>query len=203
MKIGVLNYGGGNLRSVENALEFLGFDHFPVLCASDLEDITHLILPGQGEFGDVMRQLDSRGLVEGLREWIQNDRPYLGICVGYQILFEGSDEAVDTPGLGVIEGRCVRFQDDHRKIPQMGWNSVSPFLVNRGMWRGLGEAPYFYYVHSYYPQTEDSAWGSSTTDYNGEVFTAAVQRGKVFACQFHPEKSQDAGLALIENFLKA
>ncbi len=202
MKIGLLNYGGGNLRSVENALEFLGFDHFPVVCEADLTEITHLILPGQGEFGDVMRQLDSRGLVKGLRNWILAGKPYFGICVGYQILFEGSDEAMDVPGLGVIQGRCVRFAEaEGKKIPQMGWNSVKPAGVGKGIWKGLGDEPYFYYVHSYFPKTDDSEWKTSTTDYHGEVFTAVVQRGNVFACQFHPEKSQDAGLNLIRNFL--
>ncbi|MDP4719938.1 MAG: imidazole glycerol phosphate synthase subunit HisH [Akkermansiaceae bacterium] len=202
MRVGLVNYGGGNLRSVENALHALGV--FPELItdASELGDCTHLILPGQGEFGDVMRQLDKRGLVEPLREWIAAGKPYFGICVGFQILFEGSDEAPGVEGLGIVKGRCVRFQEEEgKKIPQMGWNGTVPQDGASAYWKGLGEEPYFYFVHSYFPKPEDDGWKTTVTDYAGEKFVAAVEKGDVLACQFHPEKSQDAGLALISNFL--
>ena len=202
MNIGLLNYGGGNLRSVENALHALGYDTQPVSSPQDLEGITHLILPGQGEFGDVMAQLAKRDLVEPLKEWITAGKPYFGICVGFQILFEGSDEAPGVDGLGVVQGRCVRFREEEgKKIPQMGWNGTVPQVEDSGFWKGLGAEPYFYFVHSYYPVHTDDEWKTSVTDYAGEKFTAAVEKGKVLACQFHPEKSQDAGLALIQNFL--
>jgi|TARA_B110000037_G_scaffold158186_1_gene178457 imidazole glycerol phosphate synthase glutamine amidotransferase subunit len=202
VNIGLLNYGGGNLRSVENALHALGYDPQPVCSPQDLEGITHLILPGQGEFGDVMAQLAKRDLVEPLKEWITAGKPYFGICVGFQILFEGSDEAPGVDGLGVVQGRCVRFrEEDGKKIPQMGWNGTVPQAEDSGFWKGLGAEPYFYFVHSYYPVHTDDEWKTSVTDYAGEKFTAAVEKGKVLACQFHPEKSQDAGLALIQNFL--
>lgn len=202
MKIGLVNYGGGNLRSVENALHALGVFPEIITDASGLEDCTHLILPGQGEFGDVMRQLDKRGLVVPLREWIAAGKPYFGICVGFQILFEGSDEAPGVEGLSIVKGRCVRFQEDQgKKIPQMGWNGTVPQAGDSAFWCGLGEEPYFYFVHSYFPKPEDDSWKTSVTDYAGERFVAAVEKGDVLACQFHPEKSQDAGLALIANFL--
>ena len=202
MKVGLLNYGGGNLRSVENALHSLGVDPVVITGPEGLEGITHLILPGQGEFGDVMRQLGKRELTAPLREWIAAGKPYFGICVGFQILFEGSDEAPGTEGLGIVKGRCVRFQEEEgKKIPQMGWNGTQPATTGTGYWKGLGAEPYFYFVHSYYPVPEDSEWKATVTDYAGESFTAAVEKGKVLACQFHPEKSQDAGLGLMRNFL--
>ena len=202
MKIGLVDYGGGNLRSVHNAIHALG--HEPVVIADPggLADATHLILPGQGEFGDVMTRLAARDLVEPLREWIAAGRPYFGICVGYQILFEGSDEAPGIAGLGIVKGRCVRFANaPGRKIPQMGWNGAKPAQQDSPFWKSLGAEPYFYFVHSYYPVPEDDTWVASETDYDGEKFAATVEKGKVLACQFHPEKSQDAGLAIIANFL--
>ena len=202
MKIGLVDYGGGNLRSVHNAIHALG--HEPVIIADPggLADATHLILPGQGEFGDVMTRLAARDLVEPLREWIAAGRPYFGICVGYQILFEGSDEAPGIAGLGIVKGRCVRFANaPGRKIPQMGWNGAKPAQQDSPFWKSLGAEPYFYFVHSYYPVPEDDTWVASETDYDGEKFAATVEKGKVLACQFHPEKSQDAGLAIIANFL--
>jgi imidazole glycerol phosphate synthase glutamine amidotransferase subunit len=202
VKIGLVDYGGGNLRSVHNAIHALG--HQPVVISDPggLGGSTHLILPGQGEFGDVMARLAERDLVEPLREWISAGRPYFGICVGYQILFEGSDEAPGVNGLGIVQGRCVRFAEKPgRKIPQMGWNGAKPACPDSPFWKGLGAEPYFYFVHSYYPVPEDDTWVVSETDYDGEKFAATVEKGQVLACQFHPEKSQDAGLSLISNFL--
>lgn len=202
MKIGLVDYGGGNLRSVHNAIHALGFDPVVISGPEGLEGITHLILPGQGEFGDVMAQLGKRNLVEPLREWISAGKPYFGICVGYQILFDGSDEAPGVEGLGIVRGRCVRFTEAAgKKIPQMGWNSAVPQDAASKFWKGLGGEPYFYFVHSYFPVPADSTWKTSTCDYAGEKFAATVEKGEVLACQFHPEKSQDAGLALIGNFL--
>lgn len=202
MKIGLVDYGGGNLRSVHNAVRALGHEPVVISGPGGLVGATHLILPGQGEFGDVMARLAARGLVDPLREWITAGRPYFGICVGYQILFGGSDEAPDAEGLGIVKGRCVRFAErPGRKIPQMGWNGVKPANPGSPFWEGLGTEPYFYFVHSFYPVPEDGSWAASETDYGGEKFAATVEKGRVLACQFHPEKSQDAGLALITNFL--
>jgi len=202
VKTGVVDYGGGNLRSVENALHSLGVDPVIVSGPEDLEGVTHLILPGQGEFGDVMARLRERDLIAPLKDWISSGKPYFGICVGFQILFEGSDEAPEVEGLGIVKGRCVRFHEEEgKKIPQMGWNGTVPQGADTGFWKGLGAEPYFYFVHSYYPVHTDPDWKAAITDYAGERFTAAVEKGNVLACQFHPEKSQDAGLALIANFL--
>lgn len=203
MKIGLVDYGGGNLRSVHNAIHALGHDPIIIASPEGLAEATHLILPGQGEFGDVMARLHERDLVSPLRGWIAAGKPYFGICVGYQILFEGSDEAPGVAGLGILKGRCIRFAEAHgRKIPQMGWNGAKPTLPESAFWQGLGTEPYFYFVHSYYPVPEDASWAVSLTNYDGETFAATVEKGKVLACQFHPEKSQDAGLTLIGNFLR-
>lgn len=203
MKVGLVDFGGGNLRSVENAVHALDVDPVIVSKPEELEGVTHVILPGQGEFADVMGQLEKRKLAEPMREWLAAGKPYFGICVGYQILFEGSDEAPGVQGLGLIKGKCVRFQEGPRKkIPQMGWNSAKPPQPASSFWKGLGEEPYFYFVHSYYPVPEDESWKVSVTDYAGEKFAATVEKGSILACQFHPEKSQDAGLQLMRNFLE-
>ncbi len=202
MKTGIIDYGGGNLRSVANALRSLGEE--PVIIASpdEVADSTHLLLPGQGEFGDTMRRLDERGLTTLLTNWIAEDRPYFGICVGYQILFDGSEEAPETPGLGILPGTVRRFRDEPGlKIPHMGWNAATATRGETRVWRGLGDDPYFYYIHSYFPEPADPENIVAKTTYGTQTFAGAVERGNLFACQFHPEKSQDAGLRLIRNFL--
>ena len=202
MKVGIIDYGGGNLRSVANALRSLGED--PVIIASpdDVGDSTHLLLPGQGAFGDTMDRLEERGLAAFLRHWIAADRPYFGICVGYQILFDSSEEAPGTAGLGIVPGIVRRFQDEPGlKIPHMGWNSATATRGATRVWQGLGADPYFYYIHSYFPVPLDPASVVAETTHGAQLFAGAVERGNLFACQFHPEKSQEAGLRLIRNFL--
>ncbi len=202
MTTGIIDYGGGNLRSVANALHALGQD--PVIIASpeDVGDSTHLILPGQGEFGDTMQRLERRGLASFLAEWITADRPYFGICVGYQILFDSSEEAPDTAGLGIVPGTVRRFLDEPGlKIPHMGWNSALSKKGETPVWKNLGKEPYFYYVHSYFPQPLDPEVVVAETTYGTQTFAGAIEKGNLFACQFHPEKSQDAGIRLIRNFL--
>ncbi|MES2659333.1 MAG: imidazole glycerol phosphate synthase subunit HisH [Verrucomicrobiota bacterium] len=202
MKTGIIDYGGGNLRSVANALRSLGED--PVIIASpdDVGDTTHLLLPGQGEFGDTMQRLDERGLTPFLKNWIAGDRPYFGICVGYQILFDGSEEAPETSGLGILPGTVRRFRDEPGlKIPHMGWNSASATRGDTRVWQGLGDDPYFYYIHSFYPEPAAPDVVVAKTTYGTQTFAGAVEQGNLFACQFHPEKSQEAGLRLIRNFL--
>jgi glutamine amidotransferase len=203
VRVGLLDYGGGNLRSVANALHALEVDPVVVSRPEQFDGLTHLILPGQGEFGDVMAQLAKRDLVDSLKQWLLAGKPYFGICVGYQILFEGSVEAPGVDGLGLIKGSCVRFREEvGKKIPQMGWNMARPQQPASHFWKGLGSEPYFYFVHSYFPVPEDETWIISRTDYAGEEFAASVEKGNILACQFHPEKSQDAGLQLIRNFLE-
>jgi imidazole glycerol phosphate synthase glutamine amidotransferase subunit len=202
VKVGIIDYGGGNLRSVENALRELGQSPVIVASPADVADASRLILPGQGAFGDTMERLESRGLVSFLKEWIAADRPYFGICVGYQILFDASEEAPGISGLGVVPGIVRRFADEPGlKIPHMGWNSALSKRGETAVWKGLGETPYFYYVHSYFPDPQDPAVVVAETCYGTQTFAAAVEKGKLFACQFHPEKSQQTGIRLIRNFL--
>jgi len=202
VKTGIIDYGGGNLRSVANALRSL--DQDPVIIASpeQVGDVTHLLLPGQGEFGDTMRRLEERGLASFLKDWIAEDRPYFGICVGYQILFDNSEEAPEVSGLGVLPGTVRRFHDEPGlKIPHMGWNSANGSRGDTRVWQGLGEDPYFYYIHSYFPEPASPDDVVARTTYGTQNFAGAVERGNLFACQFHPEKSQETGLRLMRNFL--
>jgi imidazole glycerol phosphate synthase glutamine amidotransferase subunit len=203
VKVALIDYGAGNLRSVANALRSLGVE--PVVAASPdaLEDATHLILPGVGSFGDCMAQLESRNLLGAIRDWVAAGKPYFGICLGYQILFDSSEESPGVAGLGIVPGTVRRFQASPGiKIPHMGWNSVVPRNPESGIWVGLGAEPYFYYVHSFFPVPENDRIIAAVTTYGDDTFAAAIELPSLFACQFHPEKSQDAGIRLIRNFLE-
>ncbi|MCU0794663.1 MAG: imidazole glycerol phosphate synthase subunit HisH [Akkermansiaceae bacterium] len=201
VKVGIIDYGAGNLRSVANAIQSLGIE--PVILAGpfDAEGFTHLILPGVGAFGDSMAELTRRGLAGPIRSWIAADRPFFGICVGYQLLFEQGEESPGVEGLGIFGGSVVRFPEDGRKIPHMGWNAAIPADRADPLWNGLGAEPYFYYVHSYFPCPVDPDLVAMTTEYEGTRFAAAIRRGRLVATQFHPEKSQNAGIRLLANFL--
>lgn len=202
--VALIDYGAGNLRSVANALAQLGIAPKIVASADDFTGITHVILPGVGSFADCMAQLSNRGLVEPLRAWLAAGKPYFGICLGYQILFETSEEGEGVQGLGALKGRVRRFREaPGLKIPHMGWNSVEPVNTSHPFWAGLGSAPYFYYVHSFFPEPADASVIAARTTYGEDTFAAAVQKENLLAAQFHPEKSQDAGIKLIENFLTA
>lgn len=201
MRIALLDYGAGNLRSVANALHRLELDPVVVADASAMAGATHVVLPGVGSFGDCMAQLSARGLLGPLREWLASGRPYVGICLGYQILFEASEESPGVDGLGHLAGRVVRFAPEAgEKVPHMGWNAVAPVRPEEGVWSGLGGAPYFYYVHSYFPQPADPEVVAAMTCHGTQKFAAAVEAPGLLACQFHPEKSQEAGLRLLGNF---
>ncbi len=202
MKVALIDYGAGNLRSVANALHAL--DVQPVIAASpeDLTGATHLVLPGVGSFGDCMAQLENRRLLTAIRDWVSTGKPYFGICLGYQILFDSSEETPGVAGLGIVPGIVRRFtQTPGLKIPHMGWNSALPRNPDSGNWAGLGTEPYFYFVHSYFPVPENPAVIAAETTYGADTFAAAIELPNVLACQFHPEKSQDAGIRLIRNFL--
>ncbi|MCH7228698.1 imidazole glycerol phosphate synthase subunit HisH [Haloferula sp. A504] len=202
MKTGIIDYGAGNLRSVDNAVHSLGVEPRIIDNPDGFGDLTHLILPGVGAFGDSMAELERRGLVEPIRDWIAADRPFFGICVGYQMLFEEGDENPGIPGLGIFKGRVVRFPEDGRKIPHMGWNAATARDPDDPLWDGLGDQPFFYFVHSYFPEPADDSLTAMETDYEGLRFASAIRRGKLLATQFHPEKSQQAGLRLLRNFLQ-
>lgn len=202
MKVALVDYGAGNLRSVANALRELDLE--PVIAASpgDLTGATHMVLPGVGSFGDCMAQLEGRGLLTTIREWVAAGRPYFGICLGYQILFDTSEESPGVSGLGIVPGKVRRFeQAAGLKIPHMGWNSAVPRNPGTGHWAGLAAEPYFYFVHSYFPVPENGEVIAAETTYGADTFAAAIELPNLLACQFHPEKSQDAGIRLIRNFL--
>ena len=202
-RIGVIDYGGGNLRNVLNVLKYLGYEGTLVSAPGDLDGIDRLVFPGVGAFGDCAGELDRRRLREPLVDWIASDRPYFGICLGYQVLFERSSECPGVKGLGVFAGEVVHFPDGTGlKVPHMGWNQVDPVDPRLYAWAGAPDPLYLYFVHSYYPQPEDKGLIASTTSYAGD-FASSISRGRTFAGQFHPERSQEAGLRLIRNFLEA
>lgn len=198
--LGIIDYGAGNLHSVSNTLQASGFAGRLVRSPQDFAGLTHLILPGVGAFGDCAKQLRAQGLEESIRAWVKADKPFLGICIGYQILFEASEESPGTPGLGILKGNVPRFQAAGLKVPHMGWNSVSLGDPGDPVWTGLGSNPYFYFVHSYYPEPEDTSLIAASCAY-GATFAAAVRRGNLLATQFHPEKSQRNGIRLLANFM--
>lgn len=201
MITGIIDYGAGNLRSVHKAVETLGCEAQLVRSPSDLAGIGTLILPGVGAFGDCMRHLEAQGLVEPLRAWILEDRPYFGICLGYQILFASSAESPSSAGLAVFPGEVIRFPAGPWKVPHMGWNEIQPVDSGDPLWAGLPEHPHVYFVHSYFPQPADPGLIASTCDY-GLKFAASIRKGNVIATQFHPEKSQKLGLTILRNFLE-
>lgn len=199
--IGVIDYGGGNIRSLIKALETLGASPLLVTSADQMQDLDLIFFPGQGSFGDCMGKLEKLGLVQPLVDWIKADKPFFGICVGYQLLFEGSEESPGVSGLSLFDGQVTKFPASDLKVPHMGWNSAVLADPAAPPWTDLGEAPYFYYVHSYFPSPSDPSLVAAETDY-GVKFAGAIQRGRLVATQFHPEKSQKAGMKLIGNFLK-
>ena len=199
--IGVIDYGAGNLKSVCNSLSSMKAKAKLVKSPEDLCEVTSIIFPGVGSFGDSAQHLEEQKLSAPLKKWIIEDRPFLGICIGFQMLFETSDESPEAMGLGILPGKVVRFdQKESLKIPNMGWNKIIIKQKSDPIWEGLDEASHFYFVHSFYPKPDENKIIASTSPY-GYEFTSSVRRGNLFATQFHPEKSQGAGLRLIRNFL--
>jgi len=199
--ITIVDYGSGNLRSVQKSFERLGAAATITDDPNVVGEATQLILPGVGAFGDAMRALHARGLVEPIVAHLRADRPFLGICMGLQLLFETGWEGGRHAGLGVLEGDVARFDPPAgTKVPHMGWNTVTW----RGAARPAGVAAddWFYFVHSYVARPQDESVIAATTDYAGP-FCSAVARGRLFATQFHPEKSQQAGMRLLQAFLQA
>jgi len=194
--IALIDYGMGNLGSVEKALQYVGCATVITSSPQQLEQANGIVLPGVGAFDDCIRGLRERGLVEPLRELIAAGKPYLGICLGLQMLFEHSEEGQE-PGLGIFPGQVVRF-DHELKIPQIGWNQVWPNQPVPHL-AGINPGSWFYFVHSYYVKPSEESIVATTTEY-GYEFCSAIYQDNVFASQFHPEKSQSAGLKLLKNF---
>lgn len=198
--IAIIDYGMGNLRSVQKALESLSHEALITDDPARLREATHVILPGVGAFGDAMERLRATGLDRAVRELADAGKPLLGICLGMQLLFESSTEGGYHEGLGLIPSAIVRFPADMGlKVPHMGWNSLTP-RAGCPLYAGVEKKPYVYFVHSYYAAEISDAWTAATCEY-GVTFTAAVQRGNVFGTQYHPEKSSAAGLAMLKNFV--
>ena len=196
--IAIIDYGMGNLRSVTNAFRRLGADIAITRDESVIREAHALVLPGVGAFGKCVENLKNFGLFDLLKGQIAEGKPYLGICLGMQILLESSEEAPGIAGLAVIRGRVVRFRGA-MKIPHMGWNSVE-IVRPSGIFDSIPSGSYFYFVHSYFPEAQESV-SATVTDY-GVRFTSSLQKDNIFACQFHPEKSQAIGLRLLGNFVR-
>lgn len=197
--IAIVDYGAGNLKSVAKAFEFLGVDALLTDDPEVVRDACAVVLPGVGAFRSGYEGLCARGLVAPLRDSIEAGKPFLGICLGLQLLFEESEEDGPAPGLGILKGRVVRFGTG-RKVPHMGWNQIIR-RKDPPMLDGIGDDTFFYFVHSYHVVPEDASIVATETDYGGR-FCSSVAVDNLFACQFHPEKSQRWGLRLLENFRK-
>jgi glutamine amidotransferase len=200
--IALLDYGSGNLRSVHKALLKAGADVRIAQTPDQIGDARAMVLPGVGAFDDCINAMRKQGLLEAARGFIQSGKPFLGICVGYQALFEKSEEFNScAAGLGVFQGRVIRFSEKHGlKIPQIGWNQLELVQPHCPLFRGVTSGSYVYFVHSFYPQPVDAGIVATRTEY-GDVFASSVWRDNVFATQFHPEKSQRVGLQLLGNFV--
>ncbi len=201
--IALIDYGSGNLRSVHRALLKVGADVRLVTRPGELTGAHAVVLPGVGAFDDCLNALARQDLVEGCRRFISTGKPFLGICVGYQALFERSEEFNSTArGLGLFAGKVVRFQGQAGlKIPQIGWNQLDIVQTDCPLYRGIASGSYVYFVHSYFPEPGDPSIVATRTTY-GETFASSVWRDNVFATQFHPEKSQKVGLQLLTNFVR-
>lgn len=199
--IAIIDYDAGNIKSVEKALQKLGADVVITKDADVILSADKVILPGVGAFGDAMTNLKKYDLVSVIKQVVERKIPFLGICLGLQLLFERSDETPGVEGLGILKGEVLRIPDNgNLKIPHMGWNSLH--LQNDGrLFEGLSEESYVYFVHSYYLKAEEPEIVKATTEY-GVTIHASVEKGNVFACQFHPEKSSDVGLQILKNFVE-
>lgn len=198
--IAIIDYDAGNIKSVEKALIYLGAD---ALLTRDPETILKadkVILPGVGAFGDAMGKIRGYGLEEVITDVVKKGNPFLGICLGLQLIFETSEEAPGVSGLSLLKGNILKIpKGEYEKIPHMGWNSLH--LKNEGrLFRGIDEGAYVYFVHSYYLKAEDERVVKAETEYNTCIH-ASVEKDNVFACQFHPEKSSSVGLRILENFI--
>jgi glutamine amidotransferase len=197
--IAIVDYGMGNLRSVQKGLERVGFDAVVTRDPGQIQSARGVVLPGVGAFSACMENLGKLGLIEPIRDIVRQQKPFLGICLGFQLLFSESEEFSKQMGLDLFSGRVVGFQaGQDLKVPHMGWNRIdkkqdSPFL------EGISSGDYVYFVHSFYVVPDDSSIVATTTDY-GEAFVSSIATERLFACQFHPEKSQELGLRILTNF---
>ena len=198
--VAIIDYDAGNIKSVEKALHYLGEEAVITRDRDTILWADRVILPGVGAFGDAMEKLRTYELDKVIQEVVGQNTPFLGICLGLQLLFESSEESEGVEGLGILKGKVVRLSEESDlKIPHIGWNSLK--YPNPGrLFTGIAEDSYVYFVHSYYLQAKDSSIVTATTEY-GTLIHASVEQGNVFACQFHPEKSSEVGMQILKNFL--
>ncbi len=197
--IAIIDYDAGNLKSVEKALNFLGEDTIVTRDRAEILSADKVILPGVGAFGEAMKRLENYRLIEVIQEVADSGKPFLGICLGLQLMFESSDEAPGVAGLGILRGRILRIPDNGElKIPHMGWNSLQ-FMKDTRLFSSIPEGSYVYFVHSYYLEAEKEEEVAAVTEY-GITIHAAVEKNNIYACQFHPEKSGEIGLKILKNF---
>lgn len=197
--IAIIDYDAGNIKSVEKAIQFLGGEVIVTREAEEILKATHVILPGVGSFGDAIRKLEEYNLIPVIRQVVANKTPFLGICLGLQLLFESSDESPGVDGLGLLKGKIKRIPDGNNlKIPHIGWNALT-YPTKGRLYHGIEENSYVYFVHSYYLKAEEEIV-TAATEY-GTYIHASVEKDNIFACQFHPEKSSDVGLKILKNFL--
>ena len=199
--IAIVDYDAGNIRSVERAVSYIGEESILTDDPKEIMAADKVILPGVGAFGAARRRLSKGGLDEAIVSFCGSGKPFLGICLGLQLLFDSSEEEPGTEGLHILPGKIKRFPSDmDLKVPQIGWNSLSISHLGR-LFEGIDQGAYVYFVHSYYLEAADKNDVTATTDY-GVLVHASVERGNIFACQFHPEKSGEVGLAILRNFCK-
>ena len=198
--VAIIDYVAGNLQSVKKALDFIGTESVITADKDEINAASHIILPGVGSFGDAMNSIRERNLEQTIKDNANGSKPFLGICLGLQLLFASSEESPGIEGLGIFDGDIVRIPDNNGlKVPHIGWNSVK-VNQNDGIFEGINDDSYFYFVHSYYLKNANDIV-AGTTEY-GVPIQCAVQKGLVCATQFHPEKSSDVGLQLLSNFAK-
>lgn len=197
--IAIIDYDAGNIRSVEKAMAFLGKEAVLTRDREVIMNADHVVLPGVGSFGDAMANIRKYDLEQTIKDYVATGKPFLGICLGLQLMFEESEETPGVKGLGLLPGKCVKIPDNELKVPQIGWNDLA-FPKESRLFKDISEGAYVYFVHSYYLQASNKADVAATCEY-GVTIHAAVEHENIFACQFHPEKSSDVGLKILSNFL--
>lgn len=202
--VAIIDYDAGNIRSVEKAFDYLGAETILTRDNREILRADHVVLPGVGSFGDAIRKIDEYGLRSTIKQVVDEKIPFMGICLGQQLLFDSSEESEGACGLGILRGKIVSIPDrdaegNSYKIPQIGWNSLK-FPREGKLFKGIDEGAYVYFVHSYYLDAEDKSIVTATSEYSTTI-EASVESGNVFACQFHPEKSAEVGMQILKNFL--
>ncbi len=197
--VAIIDYDAGNIKSVEKAVGFLGEEAVVTRDRDVISGSDKVILPGVGSFGDAMNKLNGYGLVNVIYDVCNSGKPFLGICLGLQLLYKNSEECSGVSGLGILDGEILKIPDRGIKVPQIGWNSLD---ITKGatLFKGLPDNPYVYFVHSYYLKAQNATEVAAKTNYAVEIH-ASVEKGNIFACQFHPEKSGEVGLSILKNFL--